>query len=190
MTEVERGVFSTAEVEPFPFELRIPFKLRVPRLRRFATSVGMTAIILGIDYGSAEALPFPVTREVGDFVLVEAGGVEGVAGLEIEVGDCVVVGDVVSVVAGASGNEFAAQARVFVNFEHVDADVWNTGCESLGKRVGPGLGGLVRQSSDDVERYFGDAGRAQVGDVAEGDVAIVKTSDGACLLIYERLHAQ
>ena len=118
------------------------------------------------------------------------GGVEGFAGFDVEVGGGVVVGDVVGVVSGASSDEFAAEAGVVVDFEHVDGDVRDPGGDDLGERVGPGFCGLVWEAGDEVERDLGDAGRAEIGDVAQGDLASVEAAHGARFLIDERLHAE
>jgi hypothetical protein len=117
--------------------------------------------------------------EVGDFVLMNASGVECGAGFEIKVGGGVVVGDKVGVIACAARDEFAAEAGVVIDFEHVDADVRDTGGYGFGEGVAPGLDRLMRESGDEVNTDFEDSGGAKVGDVGESDVTCVEASDGA-----------
>ena len=59
-------------------------------------------------WGSIES-SFP--REVRDFVLVEAGGVQDFARSHVKVRDAVIIRDVVSVVACTASNKFAAETR-------------------------------------------------------------------------------
>ena len=75
--------------------------------------------------------------EVGNFVLCHTGGFEHLARLLIEIGGGIVVGNKVSMVAGASGDQFAAEAGIVVHFEHVHAGVRNTRGNGLGHGEGP-----------------------------------------------------
>ena len=85
----------------------------------------------------------------------------------IKIGGGFFVGNEVRVIAGAAGDQFAAQARVFVDFEHVDADVRHSGRDGLRKRFLPAFGRLVRQAGDQIDIDVGNSGGAQAGDVLE-----------------------
>ena len=89
-------------------------------------------------------------REVGDFVLREAVLREVRAGGLVELGGEFVGGNAVGVEALAAGEDFAAEAGVFVDFEHVDAEVGEADAGGDVERVLPGGGGLVGEAGDEV----------------------------------------
>jgi hypothetical protein len=88
------------------------------------------------------------------------------------------------------GEQFAAKAGVFIDFEHVEAEVGDAGFEGDGDGLAPGGGCLVRKSGDEVEVEVKDAGGAEASDLAEADLAGVKAADGTALLIVEALDAE
>ena len=155
---------------------------------------------VGIDAEAVVGEALPITQvvarlvagagEVGDFILRDAGGVEALGGSLVECDGEGLVGDMVGVVAGATGDEFASQAGVGVHLQHVDADVREFEREGLVERLLPAFGGLVGQAGDEVDADFGDAGVAQAADVVEGDGAAVQAPDGAGFLIDEGLDSE
>ena len=55
-----------------------------------------------------------------------------------------------SVISCTAGNQFAAEAGVFIYIEHVYADVWHASINGLINGNVPARDGLVRQSGDSV----------------------------------------
>ena len=66
-----------------------------------------------------------------------------------------------SVIFLASGDEFAAQARIFVHFQHINAGVRNAGGEQLIQRLVPARASLMRQSGDQVDIDVRNSGGAE-----------------------------
>ena len=75
---------------------------------------------------------------------------EPLAGGLVEGGGELVGGNAVGVEALATGDDLAAEARVFVDLQHVDAEVReaDAGCDF--ERVLPACGGLIGQAGDEV----------------------------------------
>ncbi len=93
-------------------------------------------------------------------------------------------------VARSSGDEFAAEAGVAVNLQHVDADVRNGEGKELIERALPAFLGLIRKAGDEIDADFGDARFAQASDVGEGDVPAVQAAHRARFPIDKRLYAE
>src|SRR5208283_3866720 len=91
------------------------------------------------------------TREVRNFILPYAAAFQARACGEVEVSGKVVVGNKMRMVATASGQQFVSKPRLLVHFQHVHADMRNTGCQGFAERKAPALFRLMRQASDQVE---------------------------------------
>src|SRR5438094_8772972 len=63
----------------------------------------------------------------------------------------VLVGNKVGVVSCTARNQFAAEAGIFIDLEHVHADVGHAGIDHVGERKVPALKVLVRQSGDEID---------------------------------------
>ncbi len=116
-------------------------------------------------------------REVGDLILLHATALQPLARGEVEVGGEIVVGNKVRVVAAASCQQLAAQARVFVHLQHVHADVRHAGGKRLAERKIPALLCLVRQAGDQIDADVADAGGSQPRDVIQRDRARMQPAD-------------
>src|ERR1019366_409271 len=121
---------------------------------------------------------------------MDARSVQGVAGLLVEVGGSVVIGNEVGMVAGSTGHEFAAEAGVFVNLKHVDADVRYSDGDDVVQGCSPAFGGLVREAGDEIDAEVSDAGLAKQIDVGQGDGTGMEATDGTTLFVNEGLHAE
>src|SRR5215469_3239071 len=130
------------------------------------------------------------TCEVRDLVLMNAAGFETFTGIEVQVRGEIVIGNKVGMVTAASGEQLIAKARVLVDFEHVNADVRNSGCKRLGQREVPALRRLVRKTSDQIDADVADSCGPQPRDVVVSDGTGVQTTDRSTLLIDERLYAK
>ncbi len=86
--------------------------------------------------------------------------------------------------------EFAAEAGVFIHFEHVDAGVGNAALDEGVEGTLPGVGGLVRQAGDEVDADARDAGCLHAADVFEGDCAGVETAGDGGFAVVEGLDAE
>ena len=128
--------------------------------------------------------------EVGDLDLGDAGGSEQAAGELVEGGGVVVGGDVGCAVAGAGGEDLAAEAGLVVDLEHVDAEVGDAGGDGLLHRAAPGGGGLVGEAGDEVEREVEDAGAADAVDLVEALAFGVEAADGGGFAVDEALDAE
>src|SRR5437868_13097583 len=129
-------------------------------------------------------------REVGDLVLLNTDEVEPLARERVELGGEVIVRDVVGMIADAAGDQFPAQARVFVNLKHVDAKVRNSGGNRYVKRLAPTSGSLMRETCDEIDVDIVNARAAQALNIGEHDFAIMQPADGASFSFNQRLHAQ
>src|SRR5262249_34855663 len=98
--------------------------------------------------------------------------------------------DKVRVVLRASGDQLAAQARVFVHFQHVDAHVRHAAGNCLVERIAPALARLVRQAGDQVHVDVADARGAQPSDVSERLLARVQPRHRSRFLVHKRLHPE
>ena len=91
-------------------------------------------------------------------------------------------------VARAACHQLAAEARILIHLEHVDAHVRYAGGDYLLERVAPAFRSLVWQSGDEVDAEVGDPRTTQVLNIGERDRARVQAADRAALLIDKRLH--
>ena len=128
--------------------------------------------------------------EVGDFVLREAVLREVRAGGLVELGGEFVGGNAVGVEALAAGEDFAAEAGVFVNLEHVDAEVGEADAGGDVERVLPGGRGLVGEAGDEVGADVGYAGGLEAKDLVDAVALGMAAADGGALAIDEGLHAE
>ena len=120
----------------------------------------------------------------------DAGRFQLLAGCEIKIRGGFFVRDEMRVIARAAGDHLAAQARVFVHLEHIDADVRRAGRQRLRERLLPAFRGLVRKPCDQIDIEVRDARRAQARHIFENGGALVHPPDSRRLAIHERLHAQ
>src|SRR5208283_4649788 len=130
------------------------------------------------------------TREVRNFILPYAAAFQARACGEVEVSGKVVVGNKMRMVATASGQQFVSKPRLLVHFQHVHADMRNTGCQGFAERKAPALFRLMRQASDQVEVDVSYPARSQPSDVRQGDGSRMKAAHGRTFFIHERLHTQ
>src|ERR1019366_174430 len=98
--------------------------------------------------------------------------------------------DKVGVVPCPSGDQFPAQARIFVHFQHVYARMGRAERNRLRQRERPTLRRLVRQPGDQVDVDVGKTSLPQTGYFLKYRGAFVQPSDRLRLLIDEGLHAQ
>ena len=69
-----------------------------------------------------------------------------------------------SVISCAAGDQFAAQTRILIDFEHVNAHVRTLRWQDLSTENLPALGSLVRQSRNQIDIDVRNSRRAQPGD--------------------------
>ena len=129
-------------------------------------------------------------REVGDLVAGDAEGGEALDGKLVEVGSQIVTGDVGGAIADSAEEALFAEAAVFVDFEHVDGDVWGSEALDPVERFAPTGGGLAGKSGDQVEIQIGDAGFAEDGDVGSDDGGGVAAAGAAEFIFDEGLNAE
>ena len=95
-----------------------------------------------------------------------------------------------SVVTRTAGNQFPTQPRIFIHFEHVNADMGNAGRDRLFQRKRPTLRGLVRQARNQIDVDVAQSRRPQSCDFFQNRSAFVQPAHRLRLLVHERLHAQ
>src|SRR5579862_5469668 len=95
-----------------------------------------------------------------------------------------------SVISCAAGHHFAAQARVLVDLEHVDAHVRHAKID--GRLYGglPAFCGLMGQSGDEIDVDIRNSSPAKAFHVVEYGCFLVQAPDRSRFLIYERLYTK
>ena len=94
------------------------------------------------------------------------------------------------VIAGAAGQQFAAQAGILVNLQHVNAGVLYAGGDQNLERLLPTGRGLMGHAGDQIDTQIVQPGGADPFEVFEHHRAGMKASGGSRLTIDERLHAE
>src|SRR5581483_7708887 len=94
------------------------------------------------------------------------------------------------VVACAAGDQLASQARIFVHFEHVNADVRHADAYDFAERLPPARHALVRQTSNEINVNIVDSSTAQSLDVLQDHRSRVLPAYGRGFLINEGLHTE
>src|SRR5689334_2511631 len=112
------------------------------------------------------------------------------AGNPIEIGGEVLVGNKMRVVLSAAGNQFAAQAGILIDFEHVNANVGNAGGNDFFEREAPAIDRLVWEAGNQVEIDIGNSGSTQAGNIGKGCFTRVKPPHGGRFFVYEGLQAE
>jgi hypothetical protein len=112
------------------------------------------------------------------------------AGGLVEVCGEFVGGDAVGMEALAAGDDLAAEARVFVDFKHVDAEVGEADAGGDVERVLPAGGGLVGEAGDEVGADVGYTCCLEAKDFVDAVALGVAAADGGALAIDEGLHAE
>src|SRR5947208_15020039 len=97
----------------------------------------------------------------------------------------VLVGNKVGVVSCTARNQFAAEAGIFIDLEHVHADVGHAGIDHVGERQVPALKDLVRQSGDEIDIDIFNSSATKAGDIVDNRSPGVQTSNGSGLLVDE-----
>src|SRR5256885_8609759 len=97
----------------------------------------------------------------------------------------VIFGNKVGVVSCTARNQFAAEAGIFIDLEHVHADVGYAGIDHVGERKVPALKVLVRQSGDEIDIDIFNSSATKAGDIVDHRSPGVQTSDGSGLLVDE-----
>ncbi len=69
-------------------------------------------------------------------------------GALVEIGSLFLAGHGLRVIAKAARQQLATEARVFIDFQHVNAGVIHTGCHQRFERLLPTGGGLVGHAGD------------------------------------------
>ncbi len=152
--------------------------------------VGRAVPVLQIVAGEMLACLCGTGGKVGDLVLGEAVFRKPSTSSLIELGGEVVGRRGGSVEALAAGEEFEAEARVFVYFKHVDAEVGEAYGGGDFKRVLPAGGGLVGEAGDEVGADFRDAGGLKAKDLVDAIAFGMESADGLALAVDEGLDAE
>ena len=93
-------------------------------------------------------------------------------------------------VAGPATQDFAAQMATPIDFEQIDRDVLRCQLRQLVERALPTLGGLVRETGDQIERDICDPRLAQDGARTVHIGGAVNATRGRELSVGKRLHAE
>src|SRR5438445_8995070 len=72
--------------------------------------------------------------EIRDLILLYACSIQKFASLQIELRRRVFVRNEVRVISCSTRNQFAAEPGIFIDFEHVDADVRGSAGDRIGQR--------------------------------------------------------
>ena len=72
--------------------------------------------------------------EIRDLILLYACSIQKFASLQIELRRRVFVWNEVRVISCSTRNQFAAEPGIFIDFEHVDADVRGSAGDRIGQR--------------------------------------------------------
>src|SRR2546427_12010880 len=97
----------------------------------------------------------------------------------------VLVRNKVRVVSCTARNQFAAEAGIFIDLEHVHADVGDAGIDHVGERKVPALKVLVRQSGNEIDIDIFNSSAKKAGDVCDSCSPGVQAPDGSGLLVDE-----
>src|SRR5438132_12823351 len=95
----------------------------------------------------------------------------------------VLVGNKVGVVSCTARNQFAAEAGIFIDLEHVHADVGHAGIDHVGEREVPALKGVVRQPGNEIDIDIFNSGTTKAGDGVDDCSPSVQAPDGSGLLV-------
>ncbi len=94
------------------------------------------------------------------------------------------------VIAEAARQQFAAEAGILINFQHVDAGVFYSGGDQDIERLLPSGRGLMGHAGDQIDAQIVQPSRADPFEVFEHHCARMKPSRGRRLTVDQRLHAK
>src|SRR5437667_10843529 len=97
----------------------------------------------------------------------------------------VLVGNKVGVVSCTARNQFAAEAGIFIDLEHVHADEGHAGIDHVGERKVPALKVVVRQSGDEIDIDIFNSSDTKAGDIVDHRDPGVQRCNGSGLLVDE-----
>ena len=110
-----------------------------------------------------------ISGEIRNLILVKAAFLEPFASRKVQICGQVVVRNEMSMIATATSQQLAAQARIFVHLQHVNADMRYASCQRFGERELPAFWRLIRQSGNQVNSNVPNAARAQANNVIQRD---------------------
>ncbi len=90
----------------------------------------------------------------------------------------------------ATRDNLATESRVFVDLQHVDAEVSEADASRDVERMLPAFDSLVGQAGDEVGAHIGHTGGLKTEDFVDTIALSMAAADGGALSVYKRLHAE